>query len=292
MEKIQSAIEKARAARNTIEPAPAAVSPGVSAGSAVVSPAGPSTEPSATEPSAAQARAAAWAALKPAGIDQTRLRRKRIVAFAGGADAVPFDMMRTKVLQQMRANGWKRLAITSPSPACGKSTIALNLAFSLARQAEMRTILAELDLRRPTLKTILGLRDTHSLSRVLEGGGDFADVALRYGEGLALAVNDGQVRQAAELLQSSSVPAVLAAIEARYTPDLMIFDMPPMLMSDDVMGFMGQVDAVLLVAAAETTTTKEIDACERELAAQTNVMGVVLNKCHFMGREYGYSYYG
>lgn len=292
MEKIQSAIEKARAARNTIEPAPAAVSPGVSAGSAVVSPAGPSTEPSATEPSAAQARAAAWAALKPAGIDQTRLRRKRIVAFAGGADAVPFDMMRTKVLQQMRANGWKRLAITSPSPACGKSTIALNLAFSLARQAEMRTILAELDLRRPTLKTILGLRDTHSLSRVLEGGGDFADVALRYGEGLALAVNDGQVRQAAELLQSSSVPAVLAAIETRYTPDLMIFDMPPMLMSDDVMGFMGQVDAVLLVAAAETTTTKEIDACERELAAQTNVMGVVLNKCHFMGREYGYSYYG
>lgn len=292
MEKIQSAIEKARAARNTIEPAPAAVSPGVSAGSAVVSPAGPSTEPSATEPSAAQARAAAWAALKPAGIDQTRLRRKRIVAFAGGADAVPFDMMRTKVLQQMRANGWKRLAITSPSPACGKSTIALNLAFSLARQAEMRTILAELDLRHPTLKTILGLRDTHSLSRVLEGGGDFADVALRYGEGLALAVNDGQVRQAAELLQSSSVPAVLAAIETRYTPDLMIFDMPPMLMSDDVMGFMGQVDAVLLVAAAETTTTKEIDACERELAAQTNVMGVVLNKCHFMGREYGYSYYG
>ena len=235
------------------------------------------------------------------------MRKTRIVAMTGGADAVPFDMLRTKVLQQMRANGWKRLAFTSPTPACGKSTIALNLAFSLARQAELRTILCELDLRRPMLKTILGLAGSKSgaaksvaakslpppsFSAVLEGRADFADVAVRYGAGLAVAVNDGPVRQAAELLQSSSVPAALARVEALYAPDLMLFDMPPMLVSDDVMGFMGQVDAVLLVAAAETTTTKEIDACERELAGQTNVMGVVLNKCHFMGREYGYSYYG
>ena len=62
------------------------------------------------------------------------------------------------------------------------------------------------------------------------------------------------------------------------------------LVSDDVMGFMGQVDAVLLVAAAETTTTKEIDACERELAGQTNVMGVVLNKCRYANEGYGYDY--
>ena len=44
------------------------------------------------------------------------------------------------------------------------------------------------------------------------------------------------------------------------------------------------------VAGAETTTIKEIDACERDLAAQTNVMGVVLNKCNYMGQ--GHSYYG
>ena len=65
-----------------------------------------------------------------------------------------------------------------------------------------------------------------------------------------------------------------------------------MLVSDDTMAFVGQVDAVLLIAAAEATTVKEIDACERELDSQTNVMGVVLNKCHYMGAEYGYSYYG
>jgi protein-tyrosine kinase len=278
MEKIQSAIDKARAARNqapnaTTSPATAAVSPDA----ALAVPGNV---------------AAAWAALQPFSPDLKVLQAKRIVTLNGGPHAVPFDMMRTKILQQMRANGWQRLAITSPTAACGKSTIALNLAFSLARQTELRTILAELDLRRPSLANLLGLRSRAGFAKVLEGRAEFKDVALRHNDGLALALNDGPVRNPAELLHGSHVADALKEIETIYAPDLTLFDMPPMLVSDDVMAFMGHVDAVLLIAAAETTTIKEIDACERELASQTNVMGVVLNKCNYMGKEYGYSYYG
>ena len=280
MEKIQSAIDKARAARTVATSA---------------APNGPAANPMVADASlqpAGSGAAAAWAALQPYTPNLPRLLSQRVVALGGGKDVVPFDMMRTKVIQQMRANGWRRLAITSPTPFCGKSTIALNLAFSLARQSELRTVLGELDLRRPTLAKMLSARGRAGFARVLEGRADFADVALRYSDGLALALNDGQVRNPAELLHGSAVSTALAAIDMRYAPDLMIFDMPPMLVSDDVMAFMGHVDAVLLIAAAETTTIKEIDACERELAVQTNVMGVVLNKCHYMGQEYGYSYYG
>ena len=296
MEKIQAALEKARLARNA-GPVPANPIP-ASAPSVVSSVASSAPPVDRVDP------ALAWAALPPCQPDPARLVRHRIVAFASGAQAVPFDMMRTKVIQQMRAHGWKRLAITSPTPACGKSTIALNLAFSLARQSETRTILAEIDLRRPTLGAILGLtrggktkgggariEGRPGFAEVLAGRADFADVALRHGEGLAFAVNDGPVHGPAELLHGSAVAPALAAIEARYAPDLMLFDMPPMLISDDVMAFLTHVDAVLLIAGAETTTIKQIDACERELAAQTNVMGVVLNKCNYMGPEPGYSYY-
>lgn len=276
MEKIQSAIAKAREARSTALPG---------GGFATGAPANPA-------PAAQSDIDAAWAALSPLNSDPARMRNARIVAFAGGHEAVTFDMMRTKVLQQMRANGWRRLAITSPTQGCGKSTIALNLAFSLARQTESRTILAELDLRRPSLAKVLGIAGRPGFSRVLQGQADFADVALRHGEGLAIAVNDGPVRDPAELLHGSGVAGALAGIEARYAPGMMLFDMPPMLVSDDTMAFMNQVDAVLLIAAAEATTVKEVDACERELASQTNVMGVVLNKCNYMGAEYGYSYYG
>ena len=99
------------------------------------------------------------------------------------------------------------------------------------------------------------------------------------------------MRDAAELLNGPSVPSALADIEARYEPDMMLFDAPPMLVTDDMMAFARHVDCVLLVAGAETTTIKEVDLCERELATQTNVMGVVLNKCRYMGPEYGYGYY-
>ena len=48
--------------------------------------------------------------------------------------------------------------------------------------------------------------------------------------------------------------------------------------------------AMLLIAAAGTTTMREIDDCERELSERSNVMGVVLNKCDFIPDNYGYKY--
>lgn len=280
MEKIQEAIAKARAVRESNESAAPMARPAVAP-----SPAGPA-------PDSDQARAEAWSLLKPYEADAARLKKARIVTLKGGPEASPFDVMRTKVIQTMRANNWKRLAITSPSPGCGKSTVTLNLGFSLARQPDIRSIVAELDLRRPSLAKLLGVIPSKSFSDVLEGKADFADQALRHDRNLALALNAAAVRNPAELLHNSGVTDRLAAIEARYAPDLMIFDMPPMLISDDMMAFAGQVDCVLLIAAAETTKIKEIDTCERELANQTNVMGVILNKCRYMGDTYGYSHYG
>jgi Mrp family chromosome partitioning ATPase len=168
----------------------------------------------------------------------------------------------------------------------------LNLGFSFARQPDIRTIIAELDLRRPSLAKILGQKPSRSFAEVLQGKTDFAKTALCYNYNLAFGLNATHVKNPAELLHGAAVPGILSDIETRYAPDLVIFDMPPMLVSDDAMAFAGQVDCVLLVAAAEATTIKEIDTCERELATQTNVMGVILNKCRFMGNEYGYNYYG
>lgn len=278
MEKIQSAIAKARAARS---------------GQAV---AGPASASGQTPAAAAVVRARppqvelAWDALREFRPAPAQMTRSRIVAFEGGREAVSFDVMRTKLLQQMRANNWRRLAITSPTAACGKSMIALNLAFSLARQADLRTILAELDLRRPSLAKTLGLENGNNFAKVLEAGAAFEDHAVRYGHNLAFATCSQPVRNSAELLNSPGVATVMAGIELRFDPTVVIFDMPPMLVSDDAMAFMGQVDCVLLVAAAEFSTIKEIDTCERELATQTNVMGVILNKCRHMGQDYGYGY--
>ncbi len=291
MDKIQAAIAKARAARgDSLAPGPRptldreitqATSPALgrplSKRSQIIRP--------------SSDRASIWMPLQNFAPSHRQMARHRVVTFDNGAQKTPgsaaFDILRTKILQQMRAQGWKRLAITSPGPACGKSTVVLNLAFSLSKQAEVHTIVGEMDMRRPSLAKSLGISGGGSFAAVLEGKANFADVAMRPRPNLAFAVNYAPVRNPSELLQSSTIEPVLDNIDARYKPDLTIFDMPPMLQTDDTLAFMDVVDCVLLVAAAENTSLAEIDVCERDLAAQTNVIGVLLNKCRYIDKDVG-----
>jgi protein-tyrosine kinase len=294
MEKIQSAIAKARAARaavqsgETVAPVAAPASPPL----ATLTPATAAPASSSADHPNPAAVAALWSALPGFAPAPGLLARGHVVTAVAGKEAVPFDLMRTRLLQQMRANNWRRVAITSPGPACGKSTIALNLAMSLARQSDLRTVLAEMDMRRPSLSRMLGLRAPQSFARVLEGLEPFSTQAVRIGANLAVSTCHAPHPRPAELLHSPSVATVLDRVEAEYDPSIFLFDMPPMFVSDDTMAVMGQMDCVLIIAAAESTKIKEIDRCERELAAQTNVLGVVLNKCRYMEDEsYGYDYY-
>ncbi|WP_077701186.1 CpsD/CapB family tyrosine-protein kinase [Thioclava nitratireducens] len=232
----------------------------------------------------------AWQALTPIAPNLGRLRGKRIVSPDSSAESAPIDLMRTKIVQQMRANGWRRLAITSPSAGCGKSTVALNLALSLARQEERRTLLIEADFRKPSLLKLLDAPRGPQVSDVFAGEAEFADHALRLGANLAIGANSKPVATPAELIQSRRSTEALERIEAIYAPDLMIFDTAPVLVSDDTLSLAAHVDCVLIIAATEETTIREIDICERELAERTNVMGVVVNKFRFAAPEYGYAY--
>lgn len=242
---------------------------------------------------AAEAAAAGdetWSALPVYQPERGVFEAARLVSMTGGRDAPAFDVVRTKVLHQMKANGWKRIAITSPTAGCGKSTVSLNLGFSLSRQKDRRTILCEADLRRPSWSRLLRLKERHSFARVLTGEQSFAANALRYGANFALSSTHEAARNPAETLHGGVVPDILAAIEEEYQPDMMIFDLPPLLVTDDALAFLVHVDCALLVAAAEVSTVGQIDNSEREIAARTNMMGVVLNKCRYSGPDYGYGY--
>lgn len=278
MEKIQAAIAKARAER--------AATPG---GAQAATPTSRAPAPRAA--SASDALAAQWDALPARTFDADLMRRNRIVSHLRGQEGLGIDMMRTRVLQQMRANNWRSLAITSPTAACGKTTIALNLAVSLSHQKDIRTLLLELDLRRPSLAKMLKIEDRPvDFAEVLRDGKPFADNAVRFGRNLAVGVNRKPVRDASELLGSTGLADTLSDIDTLYRPDITLFDMPPMLAIDDMMAFASHVDCVLIIAAAEQTTIKEIDSCEQQLAQQTNVMGIILNECRYMGPEAAYDY--
>jgi Mrp family chromosome partitioning ATPase len=270
MEKLEAALAKAREMRRAALGAPEVVREKVATGAAQ--------------------NAGVWTSLPEAELTPAKALRNRITALAGNKDATPYDMLRSRTIRLMKEKGWTRLAITSPGAACGKTTVALNLALSLSRQKDLKVMLIDLDLRRPSLNKTIGHAPERSMHEVLDGSAAFEDVAVRMGDNFVLAMNAVPARHPAELLQSAATRETLDSIERRWQPDIMLFDMSPMLASDDNVGFLGNVDCALLVAAAESTTLSNIDLCEKELAQLTNVLGVVLNKCRYQDDTVGYAY--
>lgn len=280
MERLQAAIEKARAQREGAVLAPQRADRGA--------------DPATAAPVAASAPGGVdelWAALRPLDAEGLRLQSRQLVTLQPGAPSAPFDILRTRMLQQAQANGWKRIAVTSPHSGCGKTMTTANLAFSFGRQAEQRTLVIDFDMRRGTLAKTLGQSPAHTMGDVLEGRISFSDHALRYGQNVAFGLNGGTVKNPSELLQSSATRDALAAIEAAWQPDLMLFDVPPLRATDDSIGFLRQVDAAIIIVAAEETPMSQIDVAERQVAELTNVMGIVLNKCRIMDGDYGYEAY-
>jgi Mrp family chromosome partitioning ATPase len=279
VERLKKAIDKARAHREKV--LAGAVQPYVS----------PEERPRGPEEAAALAP---WAALDEVTLDVAHLHLKRIVSYQKNDPVhVVFDVLRTRLLKVFKDNGWSRLGITSPTKGCGKTFVAANLALSLARQAECRTVLIDMDLKLPDLAGTLGLTTPRSIERYLTGQTRPEAYFRRVGPNLALGLNTERVHDSAELIQDGRTAQVLARMCDLYSPDAVIYDLPPMLVSDDTIGFLPQIDCVLLVAAAGQTKSAEIDECERLLGETTNFLGVLLNKCKVETVDaYQYGYYG
>ncbi|MDQ0559923.1 Mrp family chromosome partitioning ATPase [Rhizobium mesoamericanum] len=230
-----------------------------------------------------------WEGLPPLVIDHDAAANNRIITLNRSSPAhAAFDMMRTKLLRLLKENSWTSVAVTSATPACGKTCIALNLAFSLANQRDCRTALVDLDLRRPQIGKSLAIKNSGSMENFLKGEAGLRDTFFRYGDNLAIAPNRRAVQYPAELLQSAVAAQSLQGMRQEIEPDVVLYDLPPMLSTDDVLAFLPNVDGVILVAASDQSTIGEVDICEQTLREKTNVLGVVLNKSEYSQEHYGY----
>ena len=271
MEKLQLALEKARKQRDLAPRPPRQAS----------SPRKTSEAPDEIT--------AAWDALTPLDLPPAeQMDGRRLVTIQQGPSSSTFDMLRTRIHNVMHDKGWRRLVITSPTLGCGKTTLGANLLVSFGRQTDLRTILLELDMRRPALGRLLYARPLSGpgIEGILTGQASFADEARRLGRNAAACVATAPTRHSSELLQGRHTQEVLTELESVYDPSMLIFDMPPILAADETVGFLAHADCALIVAEAGRSKASEIDATERLLAERTEVLGVVLNKSRH--QESGY----
>lgn len=220
-------------------------------------------------------------------LNLNRLKSNRIVAFDKTDPAsVAFDHLRTQVLTRMRTNKWKSIAIVSPTPRCGKTIVAVNLAMSLAHQTTLTVLLADFDLRRPKVAKYLGFDCGTGLVDYLEGEVPLAAALVNPGlPRLVILPNDRSVLNPAELLSSSETQTMVEELKSRYESRVVLFDLPPLLPTDDAMAFLGQVDCILLVLAEGQTTKSDIEASLR-LLEPYKLLGTVLNKSNISQAPY------
>jgi Mrp family chromosome partitioning ATPase len=220
-----------------------------------------------------------WTTLPLREPDPQRLKAGRIVsADSTGPGRAAFDLLRTRVLKPCLDNRWTSIAVTSPTKGCGKSVVSSNLAFSIARNPDMRTMLLDVDLRAPSLATTLGTELDASLADYLQDKADLAKAAHRIMPNLVLMANNVPVLDSAEFMLAQSTHHKLAQARRDLRPTIMIFDLPPMLGCDDAQAFLPNVDAVLLVIGGGATTASNITACERMLENGPHLLGMVLNR--------------
>ncbi len=226
-----------------------------------------------------------WAALRPLTLDPAGLARGRVIA-GGRADPahVPFDLLRTRMARVLRERGWRRIGITSASPGCGKTFVTANLVMSFARRASCRVVAMDLDLRIPSLARALGLGAQGLMEDMLAGRVAPSRHLRRVKGNLALGLNDAPARNPAELLEERATAEMLARIEADLAPEVILYDLPPTLVCDDVLAFLPRLDAVLLVAAGGVTTAAQIRACETAFG-DTPLLGMILNRAEDVAVE-------
>ncbi|WP_162798472.1 CpsD/CapB family tyrosine-protein kinase [Sulfitobacter sp. SK012] len=198
--------------------------------------------------------------------------------FRGSPASKAFDLLRTRLRQTAMKHAWKNIAICAPTSGCGNSFAAANLAMSLSRVPSSRTVLMDLNLRNPGQAQAFDVDAPGPIKPYLAGETALSDHLIRVNDRLALGLNNTTDKNAAELLQDPATHATLERMQASLRPDMVLFDLPPLLAYDDLTAFMPQLDGVLLVSDGTQTMAKHLASCERILKGQVPLLGVILNR--------------
>jgi len=232
--------------------------------------------------------AESWMQFNEIKLDVARLEKARIISHdVLDPRATSYDFLRTQLLQAMDAHNWTLVGVTSPTKGCGKTLTAINLALSITRQTNRSALVVDMDLRKPQLANRLGVRSNVGLLDVLEGRAAAWEGMfwVRAGEHRMLVLPTDQTDSSSEYMASPAMSAFIHDLKRDFGSHIIVVDLPPMLVSDDVIAVLPQLHCMLLVTAVGVSTQAEIEECSRHLQS-TNLVRVVVNKTSEVASSY------
>jgi capsular exopolysaccharide synthesis family protein len=216
---------------------------------------------------------------RAAQLNSATLEANRIIAnISDPAAMAAYKMLRTRILQRTAGNASRSFGVTGTVAGEGKSLTAINLALALARDVNTHVFLVDMDLQRPSVATQLGLTFDKGLSDYLVGQASLDEVIYSPGiDRFAVIPGINRGNHSSELLASPRMDELMDNLAAESPARIIIYDLPPLLVSDDVLTIAPRIDGLLLVVSQGMTERKVLESA-REMLSEMNLIGVVLNR--------------
>ncbi len=212
-------------------------------------------------------------------IDPEILKERRIVALQTQSfETGLFKLLRTKILKQLKDNNWNSFGITSPTQGSGKSMIAANLAIAIAMDINQSVLLVDMDLLYPKIDWYFNLNIKNGLKDYIISDKPLSDILISPEiDRLVILPGKGQVTDTAEMISGPKMRNLINEIKNRSQSRVIIFDLPPILASDDVLASIDYYDALLFVIEDGGNRADEIKKAV-QMVANKPFLGTILNK--------------
>lgn len=224
--------------------------------------------------------------------------RNKLCEYMNYSTREAFKRLRTNLLISLPEESGKSriIGVTSAQVSEGKSTVCVNLAYSLAELGK-KVVLIDGDLRRPTIHEKLNLRCSPGMVELLNKETSVGETVVRYtsdssGVEFDVFTAGQETENPAELLNSSRFKKFLEA--ASKICDYIIIDLPPVNAVIDAVGVSSMTDGMIVVLRQGHCPRYALDDCLQQLRyAKANILGLVMNGCaEGTGKrnQYGYGY--
>jgi capsular exopolysaccharide synthesis family protein len=193
-----------------------------------------------------------------------------------GLLAEAYRQVRTAILGKMDRRGYKTLLIASAQPGAGSSSVAHNLATSLAFNGRKVAII-DTNFRRPAQHQFVNADNDRGLVDVLLYGASLDDMLLTVHDPDLSVLPTGRAGDAPpEVLESARFRSLMAELETRF--DIVLIDAPPALLSSECQLLSKHVDAIAVVVRAGNDKRGMIDRMAGQFTGhRADMLGIILN---------------
>ena len=201
-----------------------------------------------------------------------------------------YKLLRTNVIYTLPDIKCRKIAITSPNRGEGKSTVAINLAYTLS-VTKSKVLLIDLDLRLPSIAKKLNKTVEVGIADYLAGSVNESQIINKTEYENWDIVYSGSIPPTpAELIGSEKMKKFISDMENKY--EYIIIDLPPTNVVSDALVAKEIIDGFVIVVRENYSDKRSLADCLRQLDfLDSNVLGFCLVDSDGTNSYYNRKYY-